>query len=47
VIVGPAIVEQMDTTTVLPPGETARVDKYGTLIVELAGQDQGENAREV
>ncbi len=45
-IVGPAIVEQMDTTTVLPPGETARVDEYGTLIVELAA-DQGEDAREV
>ena len=36
VIAGPAIVEQMDTTTVLPPGETARVDRFGTLIVELA-----------
>ena len=37
-ISGPAIIEQMDTTTVLPPGETAEVDKYGTLIVELATQ---------
>ena len=36
VIAGPAIVEQMDTTTVIPPGETARVDRFGTLIVELA-----------
>ena len=35
-IIGPAIVEQMDTTTVIPPGETARVDRFGTLIVELA-----------
>ncbi len=33
VISGPAIVEQMDTTTVLPPGETAKVDRFGTLIV--------------
>ena len=46
-IAGPAIVEQMDTTTVLPPGETAEVDKYGTLIVELAipgadGDEPGE-----
>ena len=36
VVAGPAIVEQMDTTTVIPPGETARVDRFGTLIVELA-----------
>jgi N-methylhydantoinase A len=36
VIEGPAVIEQMDTTTVLPPGETAAVDRYGTLIVELA-----------
>jgi len=35
-ITGPAIIEQMDTTTVLPPGEKAEVDEYGTLIVELA-----------
>ena len=46
-IAGPAIVEQMDTTTVLPPGEMAEVDKYGTLIVELAtpggdGDEPGE-----
>ena len=36
VIAGPAVVEQMDTTTVLPPGQTATVDRFGTLIVELA-----------
>jgi N-methylhydantoinase A len=36
VIVGPAVIEQMDTTTVLPPGESATVDRFGTLIVELA-----------
>ena len=36
VIAGPAVIEQMDTTTVIPPGETARVDQSGTLIVELA-----------
>jgi N-methylhydantoinase A len=28
---GPAIVEQLDTTTVLPPGHTARVDESGNL----------------
>jgi N-methylhydantoinase A len=36
IITGPAIVEQMDTTTVIPPGESATVDRFGTLIVELA-----------
>jgi N-methylhydantoinase A len=36
VISGPAVIEQMDTTSVIPPGETARVDRHGTLIVELA-----------
>ncbi|MCL5734611.1 MAG: hydantoinase/oxoprolinase family protein [Actinobacteria bacterium] len=36
-VCGPAIIEQMDTTTVIPPGETALVDKHGTLIIELAG----------
>ncbi|GGF82055.1 methylhydantoinase [Azorhizobium oxalatiphilum] len=32
---GPAIVEQMDTTTVVPPGMTARVDTYLNLILEV------------
>jgi N-methylhydantoinase A/oxoprolinase/acetone carboxylase beta subunit len=32
-IVGPAIVEQPDTTTVVYPGQTLRVDGAGTLIV--------------
>jgi N-methylhydantoinase A/oxoprolinase/acetone carboxylase beta subunit len=30
---GPAIVEQMDTTTVVPPGFTARVDRFGNLVI--------------
>ncbi|MCQ4162058.1 hydantoinase/oxoprolinase family protein [Roseomonas sp. GC11] len=32
---GPAIVEQMDTTTVVPPGMTARVDPWLNLILEV------------
>ena len=32
----PAIVEQMDTTTVILPGTTARVDAYLNLILEAA-----------
>ncbi|HUS39991.1 MAG TPA: hydantoinase/oxoprolinase family protein, partial [Pirellulales bacterium] len=32
-LVGPAIVEQVDTTTVLWPGERANVDDYGQLLI--------------
>ncbi|MDE2335659.1 MAG: hydantoinase/oxoprolinase family protein [Rhodospirillales bacterium] len=35
-LAGPAIVEQMDATTVVPPGMTARVDAYANLILEAA-----------
>ena len=37
VVQGPAIVEQMDTTTVIGPGERAEVDGYLNLIVDLSG----------
>ena len=30
---GPAIVDQLDSTTVLLPGQTARADRYGNLLV--------------
>jgi N-methylhydantoinase A len=36
--VGPAIVEQFDATTVLPPGWRASVDRYGNLILERDGK---------
>ena len=36
VIAGPALVEQMDSTTVIPPGAEGKVDAYGNLIVTLA-----------
>ena len=35
-IVGPAIVEQMDATTVVLPGMTARVEPYLNLILEAS-----------
>ena len=35
-IAGPAIIEQLDTTTVLDPGDRARVDALGNLIVSVA-----------
>ena len=35
-IEGPAIVEQLDTTTFLGLGDRARVDAFGNLVVEVA-----------
>jgi N-methylhydantoinase A len=35
-ITGPAIVEQMDTTTVIPPGMIGRIEPYLNLILEVA-----------
>jgi N-methylhydantoinase A len=35
-IYGPAIVEQLDATTVLDPGDRARVDALGNLIIAIA-----------
>jgi N-methylhydantoinase A len=32
---GPAIVEQPDTTTVMPPGTRCKVDEYGNLIIKV------------
>ncbi|MGW8374735.1 hydantoinase/oxoprolinase family protein [Streptomyces sp. ODS28] len=31
---GPAVIEQLDTTTVVPPGWTATVDTHGNLMIE-------------
>ena len=32
---GPAIIEQLDSTTVLPPGFHAAVDDVGNLIIDV------------
>ena len=32
---GPAIVEQLDSTTVIMPGQKARVERYGNIIIEI------------
>jgi N-methylhydantoinase A/oxoprolinase/acetone carboxylase beta subunit len=37
---GPAIVDQMDTTTLIPPGFAARVDRCGNLVIAQAGDAQ-------
>lgn len=39
IIPGPAIVEQLDTTTVIPPGFTAEVDEYKNIIIKVSGLD--------
>ncbi|MEE8445789.1 MAG: hydantoinase/oxoprolinase family protein [Alphaproteobacteria bacterium] len=36
-LAGPAIIEQFDATTVLPPGWTARMDDYGNIVAEREG----------
>jgi len=33
VVTGPAIVEQLDATTVVPPGQRATVDRAGNLVI--------------
>ena len=33
VVAGPAVVEQLDSTTVIPPGQRATVDRVGNLVV--------------
>jgi N-methylhydantoinase A len=34
---GPAIVEQLDSTTVVEPGDRAEVDRDGNLIIAVRG----------
>jgi N-methylhydantoinase A/oxoprolinase/acetone carboxylase beta subunit len=34
VVEGPAVIEQMDTTTIVPPGWRARADGLGNLILD-------------
>ena len=36
IIIGPAIIEQMDTTTVIPPGQRASIEKHGNIIIEIS-----------
>ncbi len=37
IMAGPAIVEEVSATTVLYPGDVARVDAIGSLVVEVGG----------
>ena len=38
VVTGPAIVEQLDATTVIPPGQRATVDRAGDLVIRAKGR---------
>jgi N-methylhydantoinase A/oxoprolinase/acetone carboxylase beta subunit len=42
-LLGPAIVNQYDSTTVVPPGISARVDSFGNIVIE-AGASAGAEA---
>jgi N-methylhydantoinase A len=34
-IKGPAIIEQLDSTTVILPGQKAEIERYGNIIIEV------------
>jgi len=37
---GPAIVNQFDSTTVIPPGLTARIDRFGNVVIAIAVREE-------
>ena len=39
-IEGPAVVSQLDSTTIIPPGAQAEVDRFGNLVASLAVADR-------
>ena len=39
-LAGPAIIDQMDTTTLIPPGFAARVDQFGNIVIGQVGKAQ-------
>ena len=39
---GPAIVNQYDTTTVIPPGISAHVDRFGNIIIEIGASAEAD-----
>ena len=34
-VTGPAVIEQLDATTLVYPGDAARVDNFGNLLISL------------
>jgi N-methylhydantoinase A/oxoprolinase/acetone carboxylase beta subunit len=39
---GPAIVNQYDSTTVIPPGVGAHVDRFGNIVIEVGASEEAE-----
>jgi N-methylhydantoinase A len=39
VVDGPAVISEQTATTVVPPGATATVDEFGTLVVSVGEED--------
>jgi N-methylhydantoinase A/oxoprolinase/acetone carboxylase beta subunit len=37
---GPAIVDQYDSTTVIPPGLAAHVDRFGNIVIEVGASEE-------
>ncbi len=44
---GPAIVEQYDSTTVIPPGFLAEIDRYGNIVVDCSQAQRVEQAAQL
>ena len=43
---GPAVIEQYDSTTVVPPGVTAEIDSFGNIVIDCTGMSAaGDGAR--
>jgi N-methylhydantoinase A len=40
-LTGPAVVEQLDATTVIEPGDRVRVDRLGNLVIAVRGLGEG------
>jgi N-methylhydantoinase A/oxoprolinase/acetone carboxylase beta subunit len=41
-LVGPAIVTQYDSTTVIPPGVAAHVDRFGNIVIEIGASAESQ-----
>ena len=44
---GPAIVEQYDSTTVIPPGFVAEIDRSGNIVIDCSGAQRAEQAAQL
>jgi 5-oxoprolinase (ATP-hydrolysing) len=44
---GPAIVEQYDSTTVIPPGFFAEIDRSGNIVIDCSGAQRAEQAAQL